>query len=93
MYVCMYVCMYAYIHIVYIRFPCREEKNPAKLRRIYIAYESREIFFCRAKVFNCEAHSDGRGERRPSNLREWVFLERFPRLALPRVDPFAAILL
>lgn len=34
------------------------------------------FFFCHAKLFNCETHPDGRGERRPSNLCEWVFLER-----------------
>lgn len=67
-------------------------KNPTKLRHIYTTYESRvffpffffpslSLFLHRAKLFNCEAHSNGRGERRPSNLREWVFLERFPRLA------------
>lgn len=68
-------------------------KNPAKLHHIYTIYESRVVFY-RAKLFNCEAHSNGWGKRRLSNLSEWVFLESFPFLVLsPRVDPFAAILL
>lgn len=55
--------------------------TPPTSREIFFLFVS--FFFCRAKLFNCEAHSDGRGERRPSNLCEWVSLERFSFLALP----------